>query len=165
MKKPFRHTNFFQYTGIGPSHSPWDAAKHAPPASYHKSSNSVQVSEVYKAIGNTRAWTSLTLVVLVIPLSAQILDRFVIAERAIANRCLISWLQSPSLVIRDPKKLNLETDSTSLPSIMRGSSTLSGPMTMIFVLLKLRRRLFTLTLFKSLAISATLVAIRAVSSA
>ena len=86
----------------------------------------VQVSETYKAIGNTRAWTSLTLVVLLIPLSAQILDRFVIAERAIANRCLISWLQPSSLVIRDPRKLNLETDSTSLPSIMRGPSTLSG---------------------------------------
>ena len=96
----------------------------------------VQVSEAYKAIGNTRAWTSLTLVVLVIPLSAQILDRFVIAERAIAKRCLISWLQPPALVIRDPRKLNLiETDPTSLPSIMRGSSTLSGPMAMIFVLL------------------------------
>ena len=91
----------------------------------------VQVSEAYKAIGNTRAWTSLTLVVLVIPLSAQILDRFVIAERAIDKRCLISWLQPPSLVMRDPRKLNLETDSTSLPSILRGSSTLSGPMAMI----------------------------------
>ena len=45
----------------------------------------VQVSEAYNAIGNTRAWTSLTLVVLVIPLSAQILDRFVIAEGAIAQ--------------------------------------------------------------------------------
>ena len=41
-------------------------------------------------------------------------------------------------MIRDPRKLNLETDSTSLPSIMRGSSTLSGPMAMIFVLLTLR---------------------------
>ena len=100
----------------------------------------VQVSKTYKAIGNTRAWTSLTLVVLVIPLSAQILDRFVIAERAIVNRCLISWLQPSSLVIRAPRKLSLETDSTSLPSIMWGSSTLSGPMAMIFVLLTLRRR-------------------------
>ena len=50
----------------------------------------VQVLEAYKAIGNTRAWTSLTSVVLVIPLSAQILNRFVIAEGAIAKRCLIS---------------------------------------------------------------------------
>ena len=68
-----------------------------------------------------------------------------------------------SLVIRDPRKLNLETDSTSLPSIMRGSSTLSGPMAMIFVLLTLRCRpsssLSTLTLFKSSAMSAPLVAI------
>ena len=129
----------------------------------------VQVSEAYKAIGNTRAWTSLTLVVLVIHLSAQILDRFVIAERAIANQCLISWLQPPSLVIRHPRKLNLETDSTSLPLIMRGPSTLSGPMAMIFVLLTLKRRpsssLSTLTLFKSSAMSATLVAIKVVSSA
>ena len=77
----------------------------------------VQVSEAYKEIGNTRARTSLTLVVLVIPLSAQIFDRFVIAERAIANRCLISWLHPLYLVIRDPKKLNVETDSTSLPTI------------------------------------------------
>ena len=82
MKKPFRHTNFFQYTGIGSSHSPLDA-KHAPPAPHLKSSDLLrsalfrgQVSEAYKAVGNTRAWTSLTLVVLVIPLSAQILDRF-----------------------------------------------------------------------------------------
>ena len=121
----------------------------------------VQVSKAYKAIiGNTRAWKNLTFVVLVIPLSAQILDRFVIAERAIANRCLISWLQPLSLVIRDPRKLILETNSTSLPSIMRGSSTLSEPMAMICVSLKLRRRprssLFILTLFKSSTMSATM---------
>ena len=47
----------------------------------------VQVSEAYKAIGNTRTWTSLTLVVLVTPLSAHIFDRFVIAVHAIAKRC------------------------------------------------------------------------------
>ena len=31
MQKQFRHTNFFQYTRIGPSHCPLDA-KYAPPA-------------------------------------------------------------------------------------------------------------------------------------
>ena len=167
MQEPFRYTNFFQYTGIGPSHSPHDGMR-SMRLQHHISKAAillrsalfrVQVTEAYKAIGNTRAWTSLNLVVLVIPLSAQILDRFVVAERDIAKRCLISWLQPPSLVIMDPRKLNLETDSTSLPSIMRGSSTLSGPMVMIFVLLTLRRRssssLSTLTLFKSSAMCHT----------
>ena len=44
MKKPFRHTSFIQYTGLGPSHSPRDA-KHAPPAPHLKSGNSVAITQ------------------------------------------------------------------------------------------------------------------------
>ena len=98
----------------------------------------VQVSEAYKAIGKNEG--------LVKPdfgcssnfvCQPRSWYRLVLDERAIAMRCLVSWLQLPSVVIRDPMKLNLETDSISLPSIMRGSSTL-----------KPRSSLSTLTLFK-----------------
>ena len=47
----------------------------------------------------------------------NILSRFVIAFLPRSKRLLISWLQSPSAVILEPKKIKLVTVSIASPSI------------------------------------------------
>ena len=47
----------------------------------------------------------------------NMLSRFVIAFLPRSNRLLISWLQSPSAVILEPKKIKSHTVSTVSPSI------------------------------------------------
>ena len=47
----------------------------------------------------------------------NILSRFVIAFLPRSKRLLISWLQSPSAVILEPKKITSITVSTVSPSI------------------------------------------------
>ena len=50
--------------------------------------------------------------------------------RSRSKRLLISWLQSPSAVILEPKRIKSDTVSTVSPSI---SHEVMGPDTMIFV--------------------------------
>ena len=66
-----------------------------------------------------------TLVRKVMSLLFNILSMFVIALLL-----LISWLQSPSVVILEPKKIKSDTVSTVSPSI---SHEVMGPDAMIFV--------------------------------
>ena len=47
----------------------------------------------------------------------NVLSRFVIAFLPRSKRLLISWLQSPSVVILEPKKIKSVTASTVSPSI------------------------------------------------
>ena len=47
----------------------------------------------------------------------NVLSRFVIAVLPRSKRLLISWLQSPSVVILEPKKRKSVTASTVSPSI------------------------------------------------
>ena len=58
------------------------------------------------------------------------LSRFVIAFLPRSKRLLISWLQSPSTVILEPKKMKTVTVSTFSPSICH---EVMGPYAMIFV--------------------------------
>ena len=53
----------------------------------------------------------------VIPLLFNTLSRFVIVFLPRSNRLLLSWLQSPSAVILEPKKRKPVTTSTFFPSI------------------------------------------------
>ena len=83
------------------------------------------------------------------------------------NKCLlISWLQSPSAVILEPKKINSLSVSTVSPSM---SHEVMGPDAMIFIFRMLRfKRAFSLpsfTVIKRLFSSSSLSAIRVVSSA
>ena len=52
-----------------------------------------------------------------ISLVFNMLSRFVIAFLPRSKRLLISWLQSPSAVILEPKKIKSDTVSTVSPSI------------------------------------------------
>ena len=90
----------------------------------------VQVSHPYMTTGKTIALTGRTLVGKVMSLLLNILSRLVITFLPRSKRLLISWLQSPSAVILEPKKIKSVTVSTVSPSI---SYEVMGPDVMIFV--------------------------------
>ena len=64
----------------------------------------VQLSHPYMATGKTIALTRRTFVDKVLPLLFNMLSRLVITFLPRSKRLLISWLQSPSAVILEPKK-------------------------------------------------------------
>ena len=67
--------------------------------------------------GKTIALTRYTFVGKVMSLPFNMLSRFVIAFLPRSTHLLISWLQSPSAVILEPKKIKSVTVSTVSPSI------------------------------------------------
>ena len=67
----------------------------------------VQLSRPYVTTGKTIALTRWTFVGKVISLLFNILSRLVITFLSRSKRLLISWLQSPSAVILEPKKIDL----------------------------------------------------------
>ena len=72
----------------------------------------VQLSPLYLTTGKTIALTRQTFVSKVMSLLFNTLPRFVIAFLPRSKNLLISWLQSPSAVILEPKKLKSVTAST-----------------------------------------------------
>ena len=77
----------------------------------------VQLSHPYMTTGKTIAMTIQTFVGKLMSLLFNILSRFVIAFLPRSKRLLISWLQSPSAVILEPKKIKSVTVSFVFPSI------------------------------------------------
>ena len=77
----------------------------------------VQLSHPYMTTGKTIALTRRTFVGKVISLLFNMLSRFVIAFLPRSKHLLISWLQSPSAVILEPKKIKSVTVSAVSPSI------------------------------------------------
>ena len=77
----------------------------------------VQLSHPYITTGKTIALTRWTVAGKVMPLLFNRLSRFVIAFLPRSKRLLISWLQSPSAVILEPKKITSVTVSIVSPSI------------------------------------------------
>ena len=71
----------------------------------------VQLSHPYMTIGKTIALTRWTFVGKVMSVLFNTLSRFVIAFLPRSKRLLISWLQSPSAVILEPKKIKSVTVS------------------------------------------------------
>ena len=80
--------------------------------------------------GETIALTRWTFVGKVLCLLFNVLSRLAIAFLPRSKRLLISWLQSPSAVILEPKKIKSATISTVSLSICH---EVMGPDTMIFV--------------------------------
>ena len=72
----------------------------------------VLLSHLYKTIGKTIALTRQTFVGKVMSLFFNVLSRLVITFLPRNKRLLISWLQSPSAVILEPKKIKSVTVST-----------------------------------------------------
>ena len=65
----------------------------------------VQLSHSYMTTGKTIALTRQTFVSRVMSLLFNTLFRFLIALLSRSKHLLISWLQTPSAVILDPKKI------------------------------------------------------------
>ena len=72
----------------------------------------VQLSHPYITTGKTIALPRQTFVGKVMSLLLNMLSRLVIAFLPRSKRLLISWLQSPSSVILEPKKIKSDTVST-----------------------------------------------------
>ena len=87
-----------------------------------------QLSHPYMTTGKTIALTRWTFVDKVMSLLFNMLSRLVIIFLPRSKRLLISWLQSPSAVILEPRKIKSDTDSTVSPSI---SHEVMGPDAMI----------------------------------
>ena len=69
----------------------------------------VQLSHPYMTTGKTIALTTPTFVCKVMSLLFNMLSRLVIAFLPRSKRLLISWLQSPSAMIQEPKKIKSVT--------------------------------------------------------
>ena len=83
----------------------------------HSAFFTVQLSHPYMTTGKTIALTRWTFVGKVMSLLLNMLSRFVITFLPRSKCLLISWLQSPSAVILEAKKMKADTVSTVSPSI------------------------------------------------
>ena len=126
----------------------------------------VQLSHLYMTTGKTIALTRQTFVSKVMSLLFKMLSRLVIAFLPRIKHLLISWLQSPSAVISEPKKIKSITVSIFSPSICH---EVMGRDTMILVFWMLSFKpalsLSSFTFIKRFFSSSSLSAIRVVSSA
>ena len=75
----------------------------------------VQLSHLYMTTGKTIALTIWTVVRKVMFLLFNMLSRIVTVSLPRSRRLLISWLQSPSAVILEPKKIKFVTVSIVPP--------------------------------------------------
>ena len=90
----------------------------------------IQLSHKYMTTRTTVALTIRTFVGKVMSLLFNMLSMFIIAFLPRSNHLLISWFQSPSAVILEPKKRKSITVSTFSPSICY---EVMGVDTMIYV--------------------------------
>ena len=89
-----------------------------------------QLSHPYMTTGKTTALTIQTFVIKVMSLLFNMLSRFVTAFLPRRKHLLISWLQSPSTVILEPKKIKSVTILIFSPSICH---EVMGPDAMILI--------------------------------
>ena len=121
----------------------------------------VQLAHLYMTTGKTMGLIIWAFVSKVMSLLLNTLSRFVIAYLARSKRLLISLLQSPSVVILEPKKIKSATVSIYSPSTCH---EVMGPDAMILVFWMLSFKPGFFTFIKRLFSSSSLSAIRVVSS-
>ena len=97
---------------------------------WHSAFFTVQLSHPCMTTGKTITWTSQTFVGKVTSLLLNMLCRLVITFLPRSKSLLISWLQPPSVVILEPRKIKSDTVSTVSPSI---SHEVVEPDAMIFI--------------------------------
>ena len=126
----------------------------------------VQLSHPYMTTGKTIVLTRWTIVGKVMSLFFNMLSRFVIAFLPRSKHLLISWLQSPSAVILEPKKIKFVTVSIVSPPICHEVMGLDA-MIFIFWILSFKPAisLSSFTFFKRLFSFSSLSAVRVLSSA
>ena len=132
---------------------------------WHSAFFIVQLSHPYMTTGKTIALTRRTFVGKVIYLLFSMLSRLIIAFLPRSKRLLTSWLQSPSAVILEPKKIKSVTISIVFPSICNEEMGLDA-MTLVFWMLSYKSTfsLSSFTFIKRL-LSSLLSAISVVWSA
>ena len=96
----------------------------------HSAFFAVQLSHPYMTTGKIKALIRQTFVGKVMSLLFNSLSRLVITFLPRSKCLLISWLQSPSAVILEPRKIKSDTVSTVSPSI---SDAVMGPGAMMLV--------------------------------
>ena len=96
----------------------------------HSAFFTVQLSQPYVTTEKTIALIIWTFVGKLLSLLFNTLSRFVIAFLPSSSRLLISWLQSPSAVILEPKKRESVITSTFPPSVCH---KVMGPGALILV--------------------------------
>ena len=79
----------------------------------------VQLSHPYMTTGKNIALTIWTFAGKMMSLLFNLLSKVVIAFLPRSNHLLISWLQSPSAVISEPKKIRSVTVSIVSPFVMK----------------------------------------------
>ena len=121
----------------------------------------VQLSHLYLTTGKTIALTRWTFVDKVISLLFNMLSRFIIAFLLRSKHLLISWLQTPSAVILEPKKIKFVTIFIVSPSVYH---EMMGPDAMMFILWMLSFKP-GFSFVKRIFSSSSLSAIRVMSSA
>ena len=77
----------------------------------------VQLFHPYMTTGKTIALTIWTFVSKVASLLFNTVSRFIIGFLPRSKHLIISWLQSPSTVVLEPKKIKSITDSIVSPSV------------------------------------------------
>ena len=92
---------------------------------WHSAICIVQLSHPYMTTGKTIALTRWTFVDKVISLLFNMLLRLVITFLPRSKRLLVSWLQSPSAVILETRKIKSDTVSTVSPSLCHDLSFLN----------------------------------------
>ena len=91
----------------------------------------VQLSHPYMTIGKTIALTRRTFVDKVMSLLFNMLSRLVITFLPRSKRLLISWLQSPSSVILEPRKIKSATVSPSICHEVMGPDAMISVFSML----------------------------------
>ena len=84
----------------------------------------VQLSHPYMTTGKTIALTGQTFVGKVMSLLFNMLSRLIITFLPKSKHLLISWLQSPSAVILEPKKIKSVTGSRELLAVYKNFTKL-----------------------------------------
>ena len=126
----------------------------------------VQISYPYMTTGKTIALTRWTFVGKVMSLLFNMLSRLVIAFLPRSKHLLIAWLQSPSAVILELKKIKSVTLSIVSPYICHEVMGLHAMILVIWMLsFKPAFSLSSFTLIKRLFSSSLLSAIKVISSA
>ena len=150
--QPFQwtpRTNLLSYGLAGSPCSPRDSQEYSPTSQF-KSINSSALSFLYNPTltsihddWKSHSLTKRTFASKVMSLLFNILSRLVITFLPRSKGLLISWLQSPSAVILEPRKIKSATVSTVSPSIYH---EVMGPDAMIFVfwMLSFKPNFFTL---------------------
>ena len=125
----------------------------------------VQLSHSYMTTGKTIALTRRTFVDKVMSLHFNMLSKLIITFLERSKYLLISWLQSPSAVILDPRKIKSDTVSTVYPSIGHEVMRLDA-IILVFWMLSFKPTFsLSFTFIKRLFSSSSPSAIRVVSSA